>query len=168
MPRRAAIVIAASIIVPILLWIGFDLLIESDEERIEAMAHAMAAAIEAEDVQAILADVSADYLHEGLTRDDLGLMAQAYFKTFGATTLIVRGVETNVTGAAAVANVSVHWRSERGQVYAGGMPTRWQLTLLKRRDAWRITEITPVSIGRYETGGWGRIAGRLGVTPSGR
>ena len=160
---RTLVIVAASILTPLVAWIALDLLIETDREQIKSVLDAMAGGVSRGEEETVLAHVALDYYHQGLTREDLRALAQAYFVRFGRTNVRVAAAAISVGGSRAVANVAASWRAERGEAGGFRTPTRWQVTLARRNGRWEVIAIAPLSIGDVELSDWGAIVARLGV-----
>jgi len=164
-PYKTAMILAAAVLGPVLLWVVLDAAIVTDEERIERLFDGMAQAIERGDAEAALAPVAGDYRHMGLTRADLRAVAEAYIERFPDTRVRVADAQVAVSGRRAAASVRAPWWG--GGAGAGGfrVPTWWEFTLEKRGREWVVLEITPVRFGQFEVQGWRRILRRLDVVP---
>lgn len=168
MRLKSVFIVAASLVLPVLLWVVLDLAIETDRERINSILDRMTAALEAQDTDKLLEPVAPDYLHMGLSRGDLRALAESYFRQFSHTRFNISESRVNVSGDRAVANVRAFWRAEGPPSAPSRSGTEWQMTLANRRGEWEVTGVTPVSFDRYELGDWGAILSHLNVTPTGR
>jgi hypothetical protein len=193
--RRVA-VLAGVVIVPLLAWLIFELATESEAEKIGKMLDQMASAAQAGDPDGMVRFLASDYLHEGLTRQDLRAAAEAYFKEFGSTEVRVAAKQITISAlraysaeaasaakagsasqsasqrALASAYVTVVVRPQGGEMAGAFVTTRWQFSLANRRIAgaagpeWQIVRASLTSIGRVQLEDWGPVMRRLGIRPS--
>lgn len=162
-------IILASVGIPILIWVIVVRISHRDERALRGIINDMADAAGTMDVDKMLDGIARDYDHQGLTKGDLRLTAEAFFEEFGASSVTITSFNASVSGNIATANIAfmVHNpRFERGGVRM--LTTQWQFTFSKRGGDWSITGMDPVSIGRRDFEDWRMIIQRLGVSPSGR
>ena len=145
-------------------WWLLDRLIVTDREAIEGIVGDMCRSAGAADVEGIFARISPNFENDTISRDDLRLLATAFFARYGPVSVRVRRDEINIAGSRAAAVVSVVGIADK-EGYAGFFgDSQWELDLRRGSDGkWLVTNLSPMKIGGADVNGWGDVRRHAGL-----
>jgi len=130
----------------------------TEKRRILSVINDLREAVAQADISGFFTHISPDYRGEGLSRNGLRAVTEAFFDRFGQVRLRRFNVRVNRVGNIAIAEVSAfvsEGMQGRGGLYGQSV---WEIEVKKEADgAWRVTNIVPVRIGGKDAGTWSEV-----------
>lgn len=138
-------ILAGVVICGIFGLVAVNLLVETEQDRVEEVINQLEEALEAGDARAVVRNVAPDYLHQGLDRDAIRRLAQSAFRRYGAPWIAVLNSDYNVQRGLATCEVYLLAGGDGpGGRLRNTTRSEWRLSLVERGDRWYITKITPL------------------------